>query len=170
MKKLPALAALLLACSAPAPAADPPARATVQALVERQMASWASGDEAAFLATLHPEAVFAYPGKRLTRDGALASFRAFKAKHRATQLRLHRLVIDGSGFAAEYLFATTNAATGQRSAGGTVAIGEVRDGRILVWKEYLDGRVARGQAAGELPVDERAEPFPWPDTPQSRVP
>jgi hypothetical protein len=39
-----------------------------------------------------------------------------------------------------------------------------------VWKEYLDGRVSRQQAAGELPVDENAEPFPWPDTPASRVP
>ncbi len=170
MKKFLVRILVLLACSASAGASEAPARAAVQALIEQQMTAWETGDEAAFLASMHPEAVFAYPGKRLTRAGALTSFRTWKSDFRATKLVRHRLVIDGSSFAVEYLFAATNAVTGRRTAGGTVAIGEVRDGKILVWKEYLDGRVARGQTAGELPVDEKADPFPWPDTPQSRVP
>jgi ketosteroid isomerase-like protein len=147
-----------------------PARGAVQALIERQAAAWETGNETEFLATLHPDVVFAYPGKRLNRDGALRIFRDWKRDFRATALRVHRVVIDGARFAVEYTFATTNVATGRRTAAGTVAFGEVRDGKLFLWKEYLDGRVSRQQAAGELPVDEQAEPFPWPDTPESRQP
>lgn len=79
-------------------------------------------------------------------------------------------MIDGSFFTVEYLYAATHVASGKREAVGTVAVGELRDGKILVWKEYLDGRVSRAQVKNELPVDETAEPFPWPDTPESRIP
>ncbi len=153
-----------------ASAAEAPSRASVQALVERQARAWETGDEAEFLATLHADSVFAYPGKRLNREGALKMFRDWKRDFRDTKLKVHRLVIDGRNFSVEYLFVTTNAATGKRTASGTNAVGEVKDGQIFVWKEYLDGRVTRQQAAGELPIDENAEPFPWPDTPQSRQP
>ncbi|MFO1452621.1 MAG: nuclear transport factor 2 family protein [Opitutaceae bacterium] len=147
-----------------------PSRDEVLALIRQQAGSWESGDEAAFLASLHPDSVFAYPGKRLTRDGALVVFREWKRDFTDTRMKLHRVVIDGAQFSIEYTFATTRRSTGRRSAAGTVAVGEVRDGRLVVWKEYLDGRVSRQQAAGELPVDENAEPFPWPDTPESRRP
>jgi uncharacterized protein (TIGR02246 family) len=151
-------------------AAEAPTRAAIQRLIEQQAHAWETGDEQAFLSSLDEHAVFAYPGKRLSREGALSSFRGWKRDFRDTQLHVTHLVIDGSQFAVEYMFATTNVATGKRTAGGTVAVGEVRDGRILSWKEYLDGRVSRLQATGELPVDEAAEPFPWPDTPESRKP
>jgi ketosteroid isomerase-like protein len=161
---------VLIFIAAPGRGAEPAERAQVRDLVERQARSWETGDEAMFLATLHADAVFAYPGKRLDVSGALKIFRGWKRDFRDTKLHVRRVVIDGAQFAVEYTFATTNAATGKRMAAGTVAIGEVRDGKLWVWKEYLDGRVSRQQAAGELPVDEAAEPFPWPDTPASRVP
>lgn len=147
-----------------------PRRTQVEALVKAQARSWETGDESAFLATVHEDLVFAYPGKRLGKNDALQIFKEWKRDFKDTQMRVHRVVIDGANFAIEYTFATTNIATGQRTAAGTVAIGEVRDGRLLIWKEYLDGRVSRAQAKGELPVDEMAEPFPWPDTPESRRP
>jgi ketosteroid isomerase-like protein len=172
MKLIFRLASVFLLGLAAAFAAEPPPppRAAVLALIEQQARAWETGDEAAFLATLHPDAVFAYPGKRLDRAGVLVTFRAWSRDFRDTKLRVHRVVIDGANFSVEYTFATTNVATGKRTAGGTVAVGEVRDGKLRVWKEYLDGRVSRAQAKDELPVDELAEPFPWPDTPESRQP
>jgi ketosteroid isomerase-like protein len=150
--------------------AELPESAQVRDLIERQARSWETGDEAMFTITLHAGVVFAYPGKRLSGAGALKVFRDWKRDFRDTKLHVRRVVIDGTQFAVEYTFATTNGSTGKRTAAGTVAIGEVRDGKIFLWKEYLDGRVSRQQAAGELPVDEAAEPFPGPDTPASRVP
>jgi hypothetical protein len=38
----------------------------------------------------------------------------------------------------------------------------VKDGKLVLWKEYLDGRVTKMQRDGELPVDEGEPPFPWP--------
>ena len=38
----------------------------------------------------------------------------------------------------------------------------VKDGKIILWKEYLDGRVKKLQASGELELEEGLEPFPWP--------
>jgi hypothetical protein len=171
MKKLPSVLLLLALFSAPPlRGAEPPARADVLALIERQARAWETGDEAEFLATLHAGAVFAYPGKRLTKEGVLRTFRDWKTGFRDTTLRVAHVVIDGPRFSVEYVFSTTNRGTGVRTSVGTVATGEVRDGRLYVWKEYLDGRVSRMQAKRELPVDEAAEPFPWPDTPESRQP
>ena len=60
---------------------------------------------------------------------------------------------------------------GKLKNGGHVRVIVVKDdaGLDKIGFEYLDGRVSRQQAAGELPVDENAEPFPWPDTPASRA-
>ena len=149
---------------------EPPARATVLHLIREQLRAWETGDEGVLLATLHPDVVFAFPGKRLDHAALLANFRGWKGRFRDTRTRIFRVVIDGAQFAVEYTFASTNVETGKRAAGGTVVVGEVRDGKLKVWKEYLDGRVSRLQASGELPVDETAEPFPWPDTPESRRP
>ena len=41
-------------------------------------------------------------------------------------------------------------------------IAKVQDGKFIVWKEYLDGRVKLLQATGELFEEEGEEPFPWP--------
>jgi len=150
-------------------AGEPPSlRENVQRLVEGQMKSWETGDEEAFLATLHARVIFAYPGKRLAREDALKVFQDWKRDFRDTRLAVKVILIDGPRFSIEYLFSATNRTDGTRMAVGTVATGEVRDGRLIIWKEYLDGRVSRLQAKGELGVDDTAEPFPWPDTPESR--
>jgi ketosteroid isomerase-like protein len=145
-------------------------RDEVLALVTRQLESWASGDEECFRGTLHPEVTFAYPGKRLDMDGVLQVFREWKDAFTDTSFVFHRMLVDGNHFAIEYRFSSTRVSTGARQSVGTVAIGEIRDGKILVIKEYLDGRVSRMQETGDLPIDEENPPFPWPDTPESRIP
>lgn len=122
------------------------------------------------LSDLHPEGVFAYPGKRLTPAQVAVAAKSWRDDYKQTKMRIRRLVIEGNVFVLEYLYASTNIATGKRQAVGTVAIGELRDGKLIFWKEYLDGRVSRTQAKDLLPVDDKAEPFPWPDTPESRIP
>lgn len=167
MMSRPLLGLLALLWALPASAQT---RDELRQLVTRQAHSWETGDEGEFLATLHPAVVFAYPGRRLDRAGALEVFRSWRRDFRDTHVRIHRLVLDGTGFCVEYLFTTTSRATGRTSAVGTATVGEIREGLIGVWKEYLDGRVSRAQAAGTLPVDPAAEPFPWPDTPESHRP
>lgn len=155
----------------PAGRADsPPSRELVLSLLERHARAWETGDEKLLLEVLHPDVVFAYPGKRLDLDGILLSFRAWKRDFKNTKMIVHASLVEGAKFSMEYLFIANNAATGAQLASGTVAVGEVKEGRLYIVKEYLDGRVSRMQQKGELPADTQAEPFPWPDTPASRQP
>ena len=134
----------------------------VRAVVMRSLMSWETLNEADFTETAHPQLIFAYPGKRTDNAGALAVFRMWKDKFKNTKVYVHQILVDGNRFAVEYQFATTSKASGKRTAMGTTAVGELRDGRIIVLKEYTDSQVDDMQRLGELPLDEGAEPYPWP--------
>jgi ketosteroid isomerase-like protein len=138
--------------------------ATVEQLVRNSLHAWETGDEQLLLSTVDPDLRFAFPGTRTDAAGALRVFRYWQQHYRDTRVYIHWILVDGERFAAEYQFATTEKASGTRTAAGTVAIGSVRNGRIVSLKEYVDGRVSRLQAAGELPLEEGQEPFPWPNS------
>lgn len=57
---------------------------------------------------------------------------------------------------------------GARSASGTLTTGRIEDGKLILWKEHLDGRVSKLQMDGELPIDESETPFPWPAEPGTK--
>lgn len=152
------VAALLTACADTGDEAS----AAVERLVRRHAAAWETGDTALLRSLFHEDAVVAYPGRRLDRDGWVRDLASFAAEHVDTRIYVHRVLVDGSGFAVEWQFATTERATGARTAVSDAILGRVREGAIVEWKEYLDGRVATLQRQGELPLEEGAEPFPWP--------
>lgn len=158
-----------LACWCPIAAggSDPP-RELVERLVRDSLRSWETGDVELFLSTMHEDVIFAYPGERMGAAKALEVFHFWRENYENTRIYIHQLVIDGPRFAAEYQYATTRKDSGKRSAVGTVATGLVRDGKLYVVKEYLDGRVSRQQESGELPLEEGAEPFPWPFKPAAK--
>jgi len=89
----------------------------------------------------------------------------FHRQNDDTRVYVHRVIVDGADFAVEWQFAATDRATGARTAVGDAIIGAVRDGRIVLWKEYLDGRIFALQRDGTLLLDEGEEPFPWPRVP-----
>jgi hypothetical protein len=138
------------------------ARPVIEALIRDQLNSWSLEDEAMFLSTVHSEIVFAYPGARLDGAGALKLFRYWAQNYSDTRVYFHNIIVEGNDFSVEYQFATTRDKDETRSASGTVTTGQVKDGKLILWKEYLDGRVTKMQREGELPVDEGEPPFPWP--------
>ena len=158
---LPLLACLVLG-SACAEKPGLEQRALVEQLIRDQLDSWSLEDEELFLSTVHSDIVFAYPGASLDEQGALELLRYWSENYSDTRVYVHKLIIDQDDFSVEYQFATTRDRDGARSASGTVATGSVQDGKLIVWKEYLDGRVSKMQMNGELPVNEGEEPFPWP--------
>jgi len=134
----------------------------VREMVHDFLKSWESGDVAAFRAPLHEDLVFAYPGQRLGREDLVALFRSYQKEK--TQIRIYlwdHFFVDGDRFFTAYQFAATDRETGRRQAVGTGVSGRVRDGRIVLFKEYFDNQVAARQYAGELPLDE-GEVGPWP--------
>ena len=144
-----------------------PTREFVEQLVSRSLKSWENEDRDEFAATSHPDLLFAFPRRRVGLAGAMEVFDFWTTNYEDTRVYIHWILVDGDRFAMEYQFATTNIHTGKRTNMGTVAIGRVREGRIILLKEYTDGRVAVLQEQGELPLEEGEEPFPWPRVPDA---
>ena len=131
-------------------------------LVHQHAKAWETGDYDLFDFVLHKDLIFAYPGRRLNKTEALKDFLDYNSSFRETKIYINKIIADGDDFAVEWQFASTNKKTGNRTAVSDAVIGKVKDGKIIVWKEYLDGRVSRMQIAGNLSLEEGQEPFPWP--------
>ncbi len=140
-------------------------RATVETLVRDHARAWMTGDTALARQILHEDARFAYPRRRVDRETWISELAGFHQTAEDVRVYVHRVVVDGSQFAVEWQFASTERDTGARTAVGDAIVGEVLDGRIVLWKEYLDGRVFALQRSGDLPLDEGLEPYPWPEVP-----
>ena len=131
-------------------------------LVYKHAKAWESGDYGLFESILHDELVFAYPGRIMDRNETLLDFIDYHISFNNTKVYINKIIIDGENLAVEWQFASTNRKTGNRTAVSDAIIGRVKGGKIGVWKEYLDGRVSRLQASGNLSLEEGEEPFPWP--------
>ena len=127
---------------------------------------WADCDVDLMRRTLSADVDFSYPGRRLIGiDAALADLDGFckVATDRSIYFPKDAFYIDtrNGRIAAEVQFRVTQ--NGEKQVVNDVWIATVRDGRISVIKEYLDGRVRLLQAEGKLTYGEDA-PFltPWP--------
>ena len=159
------LASIVLAlgaCDRPQPSLPHAAGEVVEDLVRRHAVAWETGDTQLMREIIHDDARIARPGRRMDKGEWLEELQEFARTHSGTRVYVHRVIVDGSRFAVEWQFAATERASGHRTAVGDAIVGGVRDGRIVEWKEYLDGRVMRLQREGVLALDEGEEPFPWP--------
>ena len=99
---------------------------------------------------------------RMNKQETLADLIEYNKSFKNTKIYINKIIIDGENLAVEWQFASTNIKTGNRTAVSDAIIGRIKDGKIIVWKEYLDGRVGKLQSAGNLTLEEGEEPFPWP--------
>ena len=150
------------ALSASAAHAADPGRDQVIAVVAKFAKSWETGDLDQFVSTLDDQLLWAHPGGTLDKTGAIAFYKKWKTEWKDTRIYPTQFIVEGNLVLAEYQFCATNIATGKREAEGTAAIGEVRDGKLVVWKEYYDHSVGALQAEGKIPIDEGAASFPYP--------
>ncbi|MEK6827806.1 MAG: nuclear transport factor 2 family protein [Nanoarchaeota archaeon] len=131
-------------------------------LVYKHAKAWEMGDYELLDFILHEDIVFAYPGRRLNKQETLADLIEYNKSFKDTKIYINKIIVDGNDLSVEWQFASTNIKTGNRTAVSDAIIGKIKDDKIIVWKEYLDGRVSRLQAAGNLSLEEGEEPFPWP--------
>jgi ketosteroid isomerase-like protein len=141
-------------------------RATYQQLILSLAHIWADCDADLMRRTFSPDVDFSYPGRRMSGiDATLADLDGFckVATDRSIYFPKDAFYIDTrtGRIAAEVQFRVTR--NGQKQVVNDVWIATVRNGRIAVIKEYLDGRVRHLQADGTLTYGEDA-PFltPWP--------
>ena len=131
-------------------------------LVYKHARAWETGNYALLDSVLHENVVFAYPGRRLNKQGTLADLIDYNKSFKDTKVYINKIIVSGDDLAVEWQFVSTNIKTGNRTAVSDAIIGKVKDSKIILWKEYLDGRVSKLQAAGNLSLEEGEEPFPWP--------
>jgi ketosteroid isomerase-like protein len=165
LKIISAAILCVLSCGARAADAD---RDRVVAVVAKFARSWETGDLGQFESTLDDRLLWAHPGGTLDKPGAIAFFSKWKAEWRDTRIYPTQFIVEGNRVLAEYQFCATNIATGKREAEGTAAIGEIKDGKLVVWKEYYDHTVGALQAEGKIPVDEGAASYPYPLSAKNR--
>jgi ketosteroid isomerase-like protein len=138
------------------------ARTIVQALLR----CWQSNDYNTFASLLDKDVLFAYPGGRLNRSQLLDVFKSYHREKKDIRVYFwEQFFLSGQKFFTAYQFAATDVKSGKRQAVGTGVAGEIKDGKIVLLKEYYDGEVALHQYDGTLPLDEGiVTPFvtPWP--------
>jgi ketosteroid isomerase-like protein len=160
--------ALAATLTAPAVLGAEPTRDQVLATVTTFAKSWETGDLAQFESTLDDNLLWAHPGGTLDKAGAIAFFKKWKTEWSNTRIYPTQFIVEGNRVLAEYQFCATNIATGKREAEGTAAIGVIKDGKLVIWKEYYDHSVGALQAEGAIPVDEGAASFPYPRSAKNR--
>lgn len=134
----------------------------IEKMVKDHAKAWETGDRQLLDSLLDDDVVFAYPGRRLNKSQTLEDLDYFSKNYNGTKVYISRIIIDGDDVAVEWQFATTKKGDKKRQVVSDAIIAKVRDGKFIVWKEYLDGRVKLLQASGELFLEEGEEPFPWP--------
>lgn len=150
---------LLIACER-CPAETAPE--TIAESVQQFLRAWETGDLSEFESHLHDDLEFAYPGGRLDKEQLIALFQSYRKEKEDIRIYLwDQVIIQGGSFATAYQFAATDRSTGLRQAVGTGVTGRMRDGKIVLFKEYFDEAVAIEQYAGRLPLDE-GPVSPWP--------
>lgn len=131
-------------------------------LVRQHASAWETGDTTLLMEVLHETARLAYARHRVDRATWVQELSSFSQTHTDTRIYIHQITVDAQDFAVEWQFATTDLSSGARTAVSDAIIGRVQDGKIILWKEYLDGRVPVLQREGQLHLEEGKEPFPWP--------
>lgn len=129
-------------------------------------AAWANCDHDAMRRAMAAEVDFSFPTTRIIGlDGVLADLDLFCSYSRDTSVWFpaDAFYIDESvgRVAVEVQFRTTR--KGLKQVVNDVWVATLRDGKIVVLKEYLDGRVKDLQAQGVLELEESpAFLTPWP--------
>ena len=135
---------------------------TAREIVYKHARAWETGDVELLDSILNEDVIFAYPGRRLNKKDTIIDFIEYNKSFTKTKIYINKIIVDGDDIAVEWQFASTNLKTGNRTAVSDAIVGKIKDDKIIVWKEYLDGRVSRLQIAGNLSLEEGKEPFPWP--------
>lgn len=164
------LLAVLFVLAGPGPnlAATPPTRDEVIAIVNQFIQAWEKGDLNAYMTITDDHFVSSNPGGIYDKKAAVADFKSWTATQKDVKFYTPFYIVEGDWVLAEYQFCSTDRKTGVRKAEGTASIGRVKNGKLLVWKEYYDPGIGDLQANGTIPTIDHEPSFPYPPSAKNR--
>jgi uncharacterized protein (TIGR02246 family) len=111
----------------------------IQQLVERQGLAWENADSEAIIADFAENGVFIAPGTTIKgkKDIKKAAEDYFK-QFTDTKVKITRVFSDGKEGAVEWTWSDKNKKTGEKSLIDDAIIFELKDGKIVYWREYFD--------------------------------
>ncbi len=111
----------------------------IEQLVKRQAKAWENADSEAIIADFAENGEFIAPGTSLKgkTDIKKAAEDYFK-EFTDTKVKITRVFSDGKEGAVEWTWSDKNKKTGNKSLIDDAIIFELKDGKIIYWREYFD--------------------------------
>lgn len=111
----------------------------LRAIADRQARAWSASDVDAILADFAEDAQFVVPGQVVQGK---AKIRNFVSQHFADytpiEVTIRRVIGQGAQAAIEWQWQEQHRPTGDRSQADDVIIFQVKNGKIVYWREYID--------------------------------
>ena len=114
-------------------------RDEARAFLLRRANAWARKDLDAIMADYAPDIVYVAPTIRFDGTAGMRENAArYLEEFSDIDVELTRLIVDGDQGALEWTWSETRVADGQRRSVQDAIIFELRDGKIVYWREYFD--------------------------------
>jgi uncharacterized protein (TIGR02246 family) len=113
-------------------------RMQAQRLVEQMAIAWVQRDISAIVSLFAEDGALITPGGAARGQAAIASMiTTFFAQPVAVAVTITRVLVDGSQGAVEWIWRETSTSGAERTLEDAI-IFEVRDGKVVYWREYFD--------------------------------
>jgi uncharacterized protein (TIGR02246 family) len=111
----------------------------IGAMVERQASAWENADASAIVRDFAEDAIFIAAGTKFSGKAAIKqAAEDYFAQFTDTKVIIKRIIIDGVQGAVEWDWSDRNKKTGQNSQAEDAIIFELKDGKIVYWREYIE--------------------------------
>jgi uncharacterized protein (TIGR02246 family) len=111
----------------------------IGAMVQRQAYAWENADSSAIVRDFAEDAIFIAAGTKFEGKAAIKqAAEDYFAQFTDTKVTIKRIIIDESQGAVEWDWSDRNKKTGQNSQAEDAIIFELKDGKIVYWREYIE--------------------------------
>ena len=116
----------------------------IHEIVVRQAEAWKKSDAEAIIADFAENAIFIVPGSTFSGKEAIkTAAKDYFAQFKPTKVEIIRVIAEGDRGAVEWTWQDENKTTKRQSYAEDAIILELRDGKIIYWREYIDQNVTQ---------------------------
>ena len=119
----------------------------IGALVHAQASAWVAGDAEAIAGAFSDPCEFIVPGMRLTHPHQIRqAVEDHRARYRDVRVEVERIISQGDSAAVEWTWTDTDEKTGATARVQDAIVLRVAEGKLIYWREYLDGTAEHADA------------------------